>query len=650
VISIDIDDKVSHCDGEQLKEFLVTATELEINKLPGLVRDHLRWSLYLGALRDGARDLSGKSGVSTLQNARSVFTDDFLMQLGRALFNPKGKKTSNLRCQSLSSVDWRKYFARELKKAGSTGPDIPNVYQCRAFYGLKSPNNLLQRLSLLFERALAGDVNEPSKSTDGHPSNRRVAAWGDYAKRRVESCQGWDNFISTSKQIAREDDGKRILALDQDRYLQILLAPVGCLWHLWFLADNVKADTVEDLLRKVAELPRDPYGATAHVTELFESKRMPVIDLSVRVGSFVVDGIEPLKQPSLPFPFSYAIDALPKLSESMGTPWTPKLFDSIKRRLEDEDWCPPVLLAARGDQWDDQVSQIRASQQPQDIARLLTIAHPCDFFAAVYEKVDPSIDREQEMGPQGKKCVNAFEDLTYAKHRVQVLNQKWEEGAIVLSRLHMLLGYAPETGGARGRDWSSAYRVWQHFPADVLLQATGKYTRMTRHLIDRTYEEAMADELLYVLPSIALWTGSHLVDQPKMFKLVEDLAAILAIVQRVFQPLAEAASPLFHNLRRSKNSTERELNAANIRERVTGAIHNTLKREGTSLLGDPTVVFKNIGKHMANALFPNDPSFAGDKQEFLKCFDSWGWAMLMEYALCSTVEPCMNLLSLSKNS
>jgi hypothetical protein len=74
------------------------------------------------------------------------------------------------------------------------------------------------------------------------------------------------------------------------------------------------------------------------------------------------------------------------------------------------------------------------------------------------------------------------------------------------------------------------------------------------------------------------------------------------------------------------------------------------KREGASRLGDPTAVFSKIGKEMATALFPNGLSISARKAEFLECFDKWGWAMLMEYALCSTAEPCMNLLTLSKTA
>ncbi|HEX7705617.1 MAG TPA: hypothetical protein VF701_04070 [Thermoanaerobaculia bacterium] len=571
--------------------------------LPRLLQQHLRWVIVLAKLRELDRGGAHVGVVKRLSEFPPVLID--------AIMN-----RSALNSSQFTKKDWDSWFAAR------SGSPVSSIYECRGFYGLDSPNNLVQR----FERAVRESEGDerPAARTGRSAYEEAINEWGDYALALVRANGGPRHFFqldSLERVIDIQPDNesktlawrgghhadvetsfvRRILSLDADRYVQILLPAVGVLWPLWFL----KLDRTDILLRETAD--ERLLGPQLSLDSI------PYIDLVTTIGQCA----------GLPYPFGTADKALRQHADENGTtvetnaPWSSQAMMVVADAFSKARWSPPVLLSGRGDQWS-------VHEQPGRMNKIVPIAAVSEA-SPIFGSLYVSRRRSRLKANKYRSAKVAYEAKTWGERFVQRL--KLEASAVRLSRGEFI----------NVRRHPSEYDlILSYYPLDLLLNIPS-VERVTPTELAASIG-VQAEEVEYILPSTILAAGALLGEQPKMRTLIINLVRVLhravELVHHI-RPRGEVISSQLRRLRFVKTEAERKAEAV-IVEQLCLAAASRAAFSAPHIHADSVPTWmKAIGKDMVETLIP--ALHTGERADAVHLMNEWGWAQLLEYVVTTSI-------------
>jgi hypothetical protein len=581
------------------------ATRQQSMQVPKLLADHLRWMVVLAQLRE-------TGGKEHRYPVKQLVQD---LQL-TSLFPPQtDEQIQREPVVGLTKKGWEIWFCGKSVDKGES--PLNSIYQCRSFYGLDAPNNLLQRLNKLLDIAIDRHKTIEPEARRGKKDSkydRYLEQWGEYALQLVWLNGGWENFSNLTSlaevkdlwlgvqppraEMTGEDRDsliQRIIYLDSDRYIQIVTTPIGALYPLWFF----KSQARKELLDRIAIEDRGMKKALP--------KRDLYIDVNTQIGQMA----------GLPYPFGVADELLAYCwdvdVESVGsrlpeTAWQPIAIQSIARELQNEYWSPPLLFTMWGDEF-----PLPDDDKHNYSIPLIALTQGGDRFGELYQKIT-TVDRpltELKIGIEpatyGEKILDriALQGVNIsAQHdcnRTQILTQSLD--------LDLLASY---------------------FPVSLLLQIDPQYQQLTTaDLYQRWGKVGSAFD--YTCPQLVLAGGMFLSRQAKAIDLIIDLASYLHTVElliRYLRPEWDSIERYFPQLA-SNNVTEKQAAAQAIADacRVVGKKSKLVK--GGDLVSANAIaeILSQVAIEMVIALIPTD---AEKYQVCVEQIDDWGWAKLLE--------------------
>jgi hypothetical protein len=630
-------------------------------ELPELLVLHLRWMVVLAKLKEVDRNdaiaalefrvTNGKIKLKEKKKLIHLIEQRKVTRNVAELVDELKIEVLFAKAQSIfldtSSDGFGQWFGiKEESKSGakSEGPirgvskfsPFNTIYQCRNFYALDAPNNLVQRLSKMLEASLSESGFDAS-SDKGSKHDSYIRQWGKYAFELVQENGGWNKFslassLSEIKDIwvgnhAPENNSraakadhynsliKRILHLERDQYIQILTSTVATLWLLWFLKSNEH----NQLLRTISEQFQNDKN-------LYLGKPLPDDDLFIDINTYVgsMDG--------LPYPFGAADYFLSRqqgvsgnINYQFGDPWPSSSQLQIANELRDESWCPPLLFAVRGDQ-----SSFSTDPSKNAVIPFVQISEKCTSFSRIYFREKVLSTKPTADGKSNSEWKQDF-DLWFQALQFGVEEGTYGDGIVeklqkdgltrkpkTLSRLEMARGF---------EDNEDVDIVFLFPPVDTLIQLSENYKRIYG---DEVYE-VFNDKSKYMpqyFPSCVLCTGNFARSQPRMRELLTDLCAYLGSTYYLFHYLSPKFSSLtekfdlFHvgDIRRKKKASGQISDFCKIvqEEKLIGNIIDSKFVE---------TAFKKIGEEMGLALFREDNLM---RVKFIKSWDEWAWVELLE--------------------
>ncbi len=652
---------------------------------PGIeaLRNHARFAMVLAKLMElqsgeAARQAKKRSNKKTRKAAGDVMiVQDAVKHLGLAwLFSSaqptkKARAKSSRRTQASTVLEsekspfpapqWDAWFTLHRQQLPAPneqyGSPFNSVYECRSFYGLDAPNNLAERFR---------NISKGEQAVHEWKCDRRIRAWGEYAGGLVTANGGWDGFAGKARLQDVTDYWppgsiqqpathgcdfqsfiQRVLHLERDRYIQLLVSPVGLLWPLWLIKRHDHWEWLKDL-KAVYQVKQD-------VNALFRVIKPYNSDSDGRPNIYVDVNTHRDQTKGLPYPFNFAFEAVREASGSHvdDEPWTPSLLVPVGNRIRQEKWSPPVLFALRGDQWPRRTEPLAPNPEqrkkrkqgnaiaftettigpaPNYPVSIMTIAEPCDKFATIYlhgksDTPNTSIRNKRKNGDREAIRIH-YEIKSWADAAVKnsSLNDPRNE-KVELQRHEMLQGF--EQGPVPDL-------VLTHYPADLLLRMNSAFERVLPLSLvpDVLANEEDVRELSYVLPSCVLIGGITLSSQPKMLPLIRDLGRLLWTLEGIFRrltPSPDIIEPLFRKIDTGNVKAKRE--AAQEVARLCAASSGV---SGSTSPHSFSVerILKKMAEDMAYALEIN---LDADNSGFREQFEQWGWALLLEYVRNTTV-------------
>jgi hypothetical protein len=580
-------------------------TRQQSMQVPKLLADHLRWMVVLAQLRE----LGGKEHRYPV---KQLVADLQLTSLFPAQTDEQIQREPVV---GLTKKGWEIWFCGKSVDKGES--PLNSIYQCRSFYGLDAPNNLLQRLNKLLDIAIDRQKTIEPEARRGKKDSkydRYLEQWGEYALQLVWLNGGWESFSQLTSlaevkdlwlgvtppraQMTGEDRDsliQRVIYLDSDRYIQIVTTPIGSLYPLWFF----KSQARKELLDRIAIQDRGMKKALP--------KRDLYIDVNTQIGQMA----------GLPYPFGVADEMLAycwdvdvhevgnRLSE---TAWQPIAIQSIARELQNEYWSPPLLFTMWGDEF-----PLPDDDKHNYSIPLIALTQGGDRFGELYQKIttidqplteltigiEPATYGEkilERVSAQGIK-ISAHQDC----NRTQILTQSLD--------LDLLASY---------------------FPVSLLLQINPHYQQLT---IADLYQRwgKVGDAFNYTCPQLVLAGGMFLSRQAKAIDLIIDLASYLHTVElliRFLRPEWDSIERYFPQLA-SNNVTEKQAAAQAIADacRVVGKKSKLVK--GGDLVSANAIaeILSQVAVEMLVALMPKDEAKC---QACVEQIDDWGWAKLLE--------------------
>jgi hypothetical protein len=550
------------------------ATRQQSMQIPKLLADHLRWMVVLARLREiGGKEhrYPVKQLVQDLQ-LNSLFPDRTDEQIQREPV------------VGLTKKGWEIWFCGKSVDKGES--PLNSIYQCRSFYGLDAPNNLLQRLNKLLDIAIDRQKTIEPEARRGKKDSkydRYLEQWGEYALQLVWFNGGWENFSNLTSlaevkdlwlgvqppraEMTGEDRDsliQRIIYLDSDRYIQIVTTPIGSLYPLWFF----KSQARKELLDRIAIQDRGMKKALP--------KRDLYIDVNTQIGQMA----------GLPYPFGVA-------DELLAYCWdveVPLLFTmwGDEFPLPDDDKhnysIPLIALTQGGDRFGELYQKIATVEQP--LTELKIGIEPATYG----EKI---LDRLTSQGIN----ISAQQDC----NRTQILTQSLD--------FDLLASY---------------------FPVSLLLQIDPQYQQLTTADLYQRWGK-VGEAFDYTCPQLVLAGGMFLSRQAKAIDLIIDLASYLHTVElfiRYLRPEWDSIERYFPQLA-SNNVTEKQAAAQAIADacRVVGKKSKLVK--GGDLVSANAIaeILSQVAIEMVVALMPNDEEKC---QVCMEQIDDWGWAKLLE--------------------
>ncbi len=588
-----------------------TTKQRQSMQVPKLLADHLRWVVVLAQLRE----IGGKEHRYPV---KQLVAD---LQLGNLFPKPTGELQREP-VIGITKKGWEIWFCGKSVEKGES--PLNSIYQCRSFYGLDAPNNLLQRLNKLLEIAIDRQKTIEPEARRGKKDSkydRYLEQWGDYALDLVALNGGWENF-STKTSLAeirdlwvgvqppateltgvdRESLIQRIIYLDSDRYIQIVTTAMGALYPLWFF----KSPARKELFDRVAMQDRGMKKALP--------KRDLYIDVNTQIGQMA----------GLPYPFGVADEMLaycwdielPTVANYLPeSAWCPSAIQSIARELQNEYWSPPLLFTMWGDEF-----PLPDDDKHNYSIPFVTLTQGGDKFAAIYQQIDTLAKPLAELTigieaqTYGEKIL---ERIAIAKSKISA-PQLCNRSQILTERLELDL-------------------IASYFPIDLLLQVNPHYQQLTTADLYHRWGK-LGDAFNYPCPQLVLAGGMFLARQAKATDLIIDLGLYLHNVElliRNLRPEWDSIERYFPQLA-SNDLAEKQAAAQSIMEACQVVAKKSKLVKGSDLIGANAIpeILRAIAIEMITALVPID----SDKhQECVEQIDDWAWAKLLESVRSTSV-------------
>lgn len=573
-------------------------------QVPKLLADHLRWMVVLAQLRE-------IGGTEHRYPVKQLVAD---LQLSSLFATPTGE-IDREPVVGISKKAWEIWFCGKSVEKGES--PLNSIYQCRSFYGLDAPNNLLQRLNKLLDLAIDRHKTLEPEARRGKKDSkydRYLEQWGNYAIQLVALNGGWENFSSQTNltqlkdlwvgiqppQVSmtgedRESLIQRIIYLDSDRYIQIVTTAIGSLYPLWFF----KSQQRKELLDRIAIQDRGMKKALP--------KRDLYIDVNTQIGQMA----------GLPYPFGVADELLAycwdveiedvasHLDESG---WCPMAIRSIARELQNEYWSPPLLFTMWGDEF-----SVPDDDRHNYSIPLIALTQGGNQFGELYQRlaveekpltdlsigIEPSTYGEKILEKLANQKINI--STQYHFTRTQILTEQLDIDTIA-----------------------------SYFPVSLSLQVNPNYQQLSTADLYQKWGK-VGDAFNYSCPQLVLAGGLFLARQAKATDLIIDLGIYLHTVElliRNLRPEWDSIERYFPQLA-SNDISKKQAAAQAIREACQVVAKKSKLVKGGDLVGANAIaqILSQIAIEMLTALIPVD---AQKYQECVEQIDDWGWAKLLE--------------------
>lgn len=573
-------------------------------QVPKLLADYLRWMVVLAQLRE----IGGKEHRYPV---KQLVAD---LQLGSLFAKPTGE-IEREPVVGLSKKAWEIWFCGKSVDKGES--PLNSIYQCRSFYGLDAPNNLLQRLNKLLEMAIDRHKTLEPEARRGKKDSkydRYLEQWGDYAIQLVALNGGWDRFSSQQSlaQIKdlwigiqppriemtgedRESLIQRIIYLDTDRYIQIVTTAIGSLYPLWFF----KSQERKELLDRIAIEDR--------VMKKVLPKRDLYIDVNTQIGQMA----------GLPYPFGIADDLLAycwdvelqQVGSHLGeSAWCPIAIRSIARELQNEYWSPPFLFTMWGDEF-----PLPDDDKHNYPIPLIALTQGGDRFGELYQRI--AIEEK----PLTELSIG-IESHTYGEKILDLLT---------IQKVHFSAQYKCSRTEILTAELDIDL-IASYFPIGLSLQVNPNYQQLSTADLYRKWGK-VGDAFNYSCPQLVLAGGMFLARQAKATDLIIDLGIYLHTVDlliRNLRPEWDSIERYFPRLT-SNNITDKQAAAQAIKEACQVVAKKSKLVKGGDLVSANAIaeILSQVAIEMLTALIPVD---ADRYQECVEQIDDWGWAKLLE--------------------
>jgi hypothetical protein len=588
-----------------------TTQQLQSMQVPKLLADHLRWMVVLAQLR-------AVGGKEHRYPVKQLVAD---LQLGSLFAKPTGE-IEREPFVGISKKAWEIWFCGKSVDKGES--PLNSIYQCRSFYGLDAPNNLLQRLNKLLDMAIDKHKTIEPEARRGKKDSkydRYLEQWGDYAIQLVALNGGWESFSSLESLdrikdlwvgiqsprsdltgADRESLIQRIIYLDTDRYVQVVTTAMGSLYPLWFF----KSQHRKELLDQIASQDREIKKSLP--------KRDLYIDVNTQIGQMA----------GLPYPFGVADDLLAycwdveieQVSNHLGeSAWCPVAIKSIARELQNEYWSPPLLFTMWGDEF-----PLPDDDKHNYSIPLITLTQGGNKFGELYQRIaieekpltDLTIGIESDT--YGEKILDRL-DLA----KIKIPNQfNLKRTQILTEQLDIDL-------------------IASYFPISLSLQINPNYQQLSTANLYQQWDE-VGDAFNYTSPQLVLAGGMFLARQAKATDLIIDLATYLHTVElliRNLRPEWDSIERYFPRLA-SNEVQVKQAAAQAIREACQAVAKKSKLVKGGDVVGANEIaeILSAVAIEMLTALIPTD---AEKYQECVEQIDDWGWAKLLESVQSTSV-------------
>jgi hypothetical protein len=573
-------------------------------QVPKLLADYLRWMVVLAQLRE----IGGKEHRYPV---KQLVAD---LQLGSLFAKPTGE-IEREPVVGLSKKAWEIWFCGKSVDKGES--PLNSIYQCRSFYGLDAPNNLLQRLNKLLEMAIDRHKTLEPEARRGKKDSkydRYLEQWGDYAIQLVALNGGWDRFSSQQslaqikdlwigiqpprREMTGEDREsliQRIIYLDTDRYIQIVTTAIGSLYPLWFF----KSQERKELLDRIAIEDR--------VMKKVLPKRDLYIDVNTQIGQMA----------GLPYPFGIADDLLAycwdvelqQVGSHLGeSAWCPIAIRSIARELQNEYWSPPFLFTMWGDEF-----PLPDDDKHNYPIPLIALTQGGDRFGELYQRI--AIEEK----PLTELSIG-IESHTYGEKILDLLT---------IQKVHFSAQYKCSRTEILTAELDIDL-IASYFPIGLSLQVNPNYQQLSTADLYRKWGK-VGDAFNYSCPQLVLAGGMFLARQAKATDLIIDLGIYLHTVDlliRNLRPEWDSIERYFPRLT-SNNITDKQAAAQAIKEACQVVAKKSKLVKGGDLVGANAIaeILSQVAIEMLTALIPVD---ADRYQECVEQIDDWGWAKLLE--------------------
>lgn len=576
---------------------------------------HIRWALVLSKLHlmwsKVQDDPPTEAAIAEyMENILNLPLDDiFRLERPSAYMAVKIIKT-------IGEQRWTDIF-----EGGARRTLVPSVYQCRQFYGLDAPNNAAIRFKQIVQRIVLGRQDDPRRRSMGGTYDDRIWSWGQYAFTLVNTtgprvffadvgklADLTDYFPGRNQHCSASDEHsfiRRVLALYDNLYLQILAPPVALVWQLWALT----CDQGKQLLRDMHSNQQGGRGRIYVGPAL--PKSLPYFDVLTHIGDL---------PSSLPYPFGIAAKSVEDATADTDDmqPWTSTAVNSVQNALKADPWSPPILFAVRADQFPERY--VESSKAP---VPYITLTRPCDTFASVFLQ-------------QSTTC-------PYALARLSIMCETdgWGDAAIRtvpagalnpslikrLTRVQMLTDFLN----------SDADVILTHFPVDIALRLNAQFAQVHRQDIYRCFSEPSSRSLDYTLSAAVLGGGFALASQPGMQSLLVAAAICFhklhAFILDLAPSIAQEATTDETGKDLPSHSTDslRKL-AGRYEDMASGAAAKSVLGQA-GLASDTTLVdlVKAIGIAMVNTLFEPTTAPANFKNTYKQAVNEWAWLLFLHY-------------------
>jgi hypothetical protein len=599
-----------------------TTNQSQSLQIPKLLADHLRWMVVLAQLKE-------IRGTVHRYPIKDLVAD---LQLG-SLFPPQRDEILAEDREpkvGLTKKGWEIWFCGKSVDKGES--PLNSIYQCRSFYGLDAPNNLLQRLNKLLDIAverLKTIEPEARRGKKDSKYDRYVEQWGEYALQLVWLNGGWERFskIETLAEVEdlwsgivppavkmsgddRDSLIQRILYLDSDRYVQIVTTAIGQLYPLWFF----RSQSRKELLDRIA------------IQERCIKKALPKRDLYIDVNTQIGE------MAGLPYPFGVADEMLAycwdielaEVGNHLGeTAWNPSAIQSIARELQNEYWSPPLLFTMWGDEF-----PLPDDDKHNYPIPLISLTNGGDRFGEFYQRVS------NEEKPLSEMSIGIEPD-TYGEKIVErigvggintLVRSNYQRNQLLTEELDIDL-------------------IASYFPISLLLQTKPHYQQLSTADMYQRWGK-LGDAFNYSCPQLVLAGGMFLTRQAKAQDLVIDVGLYLHTVElliRTLRPEWESIERYFPQLAQNDVAIKQAA-ALGIAEacQVVGKKSKLVKNGDLVTANAIAEILSQVAVEMVTALIPVDGE---QHQECVKQIYHWGWAKLLESVRSTSVNIACELFT-----